>query len=454
MFSQKEIRIMRTNNVKRQATLVHVLMLFFWVCSLSCMRPQSVLAVTPTSDVLSDGERTTDPWSTNGKSQEEYKQLLSIRTHSLKLNPKNPTELNARADAYLHLKMSKEAYDDANASISLKSKDPELVEKAFCIRGQAQIQQQQYKRALDDLNKACSLDNESGEAFYFRGMAKEKLGQLAEAIKDYASARSFGYTAKGFDVDFSRFMETMQRQIKKGWFPPKGEESKRVVTVFKLARNGSMSDLRISQSSGVAAVDAAAKRAVESAFPFGRLPLGVPRHVDVEFKFDYNVFSGGDRISGVKTTAPPAGFSYLDHTTKQWNQAESDAMKEMQEAQKKNDDTALWRAQLKLADIYSDRGKYEAAIALYQGALQALKKDPAKNWDYGKALGHLAIVYSLQGKNAEAMLQFENSLYVIDKEPGYPQHEDVVRILKEYAKVLYKSNKREEANKIYARLKK
>jgi len=94
------------------------------------------------------------------------------------------------------------------------------------------------------------------------------------------------------DVDFGPYMADLQRRIKRAWFPPKGEESKRVVVIFKVMKDGSLSNLRLDHSSGVKIADEAALRAVENASPFKPLPAGSSDNVDIQFTFDYNVFNG------------------------------------------------------------------------------------------------------------------------------------------------------------------
>jgi TonB family protein len=95
------------------------------------------------------------------------------------------------------------------------------------------------------------------------------------------------------DVDFGPYMADLQRRIKRAWFPPKGNESKRVVVIFKVHRGGELSNLRLDHSSGVAIADQAALKAVENAAPFRPLPAGASDDVDIQFTFDYNVFAGG-----------------------------------------------------------------------------------------------------------------------------------------------------------------
>jgi TonB family protein len=93
------------------------------------------------------------------------------------------------------------------------------------------------------------------------------------------------------DVDFSRYMAELQRKIKRQWFPPKGPESNRIRVLFQVSRDGTMSGLKLVNSSGNALADKAATNAVETAQPFPPLPAGAPESVDIEFTFDFNVFT-------------------------------------------------------------------------------------------------------------------------------------------------------------------
>lgn len=99
--------------------------------------------------------------------------------------------------------------------------------------------------------------------------------------------------AANADVDFGPYMQDLQRRIKRAWFPPRGQESRKVVVIFKVHSGGELSDLRIERSSGVAIADQAALAAVQNAAPFRPLPAGAPSVVDIQFTFDYNVFQGG-----------------------------------------------------------------------------------------------------------------------------------------------------------------
>jgi TonB family protein len=118
-------------------------------------------------------------------------------------------------------------------------------------------------------------------------------GEGLKGNPDANNNRGPSNTGAQADVDFGPYMADLQRRIKRAWFPPKGNESKRVVVIFKVHRGGELSNLRLEHASGVAIADNAALKAVENAAPFRPLPAGASDDVDIQFTFDYNVFTGG-----------------------------------------------------------------------------------------------------------------------------------------------------------------
>jgi TonB family protein len=99
-------------------------------------------------------------------------------------------------------------------------------------------------------------------------------------------------------ADWGPYMSELQRKIKRNWTPPRGNESKRVMLLFKISRDGRIISLRVKQSSGNSEADNAAKAAVELSAPFKPLP---PEYrggsVDIDFTFDYNVMGISGRRS-------------------------------------------------------------------------------------------------------------------------------------------------------------
>ena len=105
-----------------------------------------------------------------------------------------------------------------------------------------------------------------------------------------------GGGAPGIDAlrepDFGPYMRELQRRIKLNWDPPKGNESKRVVLLFKIAKDGRLLSCRVHKSSGMPLADQAALKAVELTAPFRPLPADFKgQSIDIQFTFDYNVFN-------------------------------------------------------------------------------------------------------------------------------------------------------------------
>ena len=95
--------------------------------------------------------------------------------------------------------------------------------------------------------------------------------------------------------NYSGYMAHLQRRIKRNWFPPKSAMSKHVVVEFKILRNGTMEDARVTQSAGDLS-DRAALRALELAAPFQPLPAGSSPDVTIQFTFDYNLWTQKSKL--------------------------------------------------------------------------------------------------------------------------------------------------------------
>lgn len=88
------------------------------------------------------------------------------------------------------------------------------------------------------------------------------------------------------------YMRDLEQRIKRNWFPPKGDSSKRVVIIFHIAKDGRLLKHEVKKSSGVPLADQAAMKAIESTAPFRPLPPEFKgSYVPIEFTFDYNVLN-------------------------------------------------------------------------------------------------------------------------------------------------------------------
>jgi len=92
-------------------------------------------------------------------------------------------------------------------------------------------------------------------------------------------------------VDLDTYMADLQGRIRRAWLPPKTNEPKRVIVVFKVHRGGEVSNLKLYFSSGIDDADQAALTAVENGAPYRPLPAGASDEVAIQFIFHYNAFN-------------------------------------------------------------------------------------------------------------------------------------------------------------------
>ena len=99
------------------------------------------------------------------------------------------------------------------------------------------------------------------------------------------------------EVDFRPYMNDVQITMKRAWQPPRGNEDHQVVVTFSVAKDGVISNAAVAKHAKTEQADLAALKAVRSSSPLKPLPAGSPDKVDIEFTFDYNVFSESERSS-------------------------------------------------------------------------------------------------------------------------------------------------------------
>ena len=98
------------------------------------------------------------------------------------------------------------------------------------------------------------------------------------------------------EPNFGPYMRELQAKIKRNWDPPKSDNSKRVVLIFTIAKDGRLLNVKIGKSSGIPSIDKAAISSVEYSAPFRPLPKEFRgSDIDIHFTFDYNVFGGNIR---------------------------------------------------------------------------------------------------------------------------------------------------------------
>ena len=88
-----------------------------------------------------------------------------------------------------------------------------------------------------------------------------------------------------------KYMENLQIQIKKNWKPNNYNQQQRAVTIFKVAEDGTVSDIRILHSSGIEDFDNNAIETIRNSSPLPPLPRKLKKDapVSIQFTFAYNI---------------------------------------------------------------------------------------------------------------------------------------------------------------------
>ncbi len=103
---------------------------------------------------------------------------------------------------------------------------------------------------------------------------------------------AFSGSGGEFGARFPWYVEAVRRRVSSNWLQstidPSVRWAPRVVVTFQILPDGSVANLEILRSSGIASVDNSARRAILDSSPLERLPAGYSgNQVSVEFWFEF-----------------------------------------------------------------------------------------------------------------------------------------------------------------------
>jgi TonB family protein len=90
-------------------------------------------------------------------------------------------------------------------------------------------------------------------------------------------------------VDMGPYMRYMKGYVRSKWTPPKGLEQKKVTAVFTILKDGTITGAEVLEASGEPTVDQSALDALKAASPLRPLPMGAPKSLRVNYKFQWKV---------------------------------------------------------------------------------------------------------------------------------------------------------------------
>jgi TonB family protein len=172
---------------------------------------------------------------------------------------------------------------------------PEPVSKPRQVRRRPPSYRPYAPERRDEPSLAERLQARLTEAEEEAKQAVEKPDN-APAPASSTSAHSTEVEAGDSDFPFAWYLNLLRTKITDSWDPPGDRliagRSRQVIVAFRIARDGSVSDVRVESASETPGLDTSARRAVERAKPFPPLPEGYARDVlDVAVRF--TVAEGG-----------------------------------------------------------------------------------------------------------------------------------------------------------------
>ena len=91
------------------------------------------------------------------------------------------------------------------------------------------------------------------------------------------------------DIDLSDYFAEVKRRVKSNWNPSYGAEEYTTYLSFNIEKNGQITGLKVTQSSGSETVDRESLDAVQNSAPFAPLPPEFPLEA-LEVQFSFNIY--------------------------------------------------------------------------------------------------------------------------------------------------------------------
>lgn len=121
----------------------------------------------------------------------EYDKALKDCERALSLNPNEPMTHLIKARAYLQTGQYKQAIDAAEKASSIPNSFWSLDKDDLRVIGASLYHLGEYKEAILPLTTGLqhgTSPKESADAYYYRGLCYDKLGELDKAVADFDSA--------------------------------------------------------------------------------------------------------------------------------------------------------------------------------------------------------------------------------------------------------------------------
>ena len=110
-------------------------------------------------------------------------------TKAIELDSKNEEAFINRGITYAMMKQYDKALDDFNKAEQITGPTISVLQN----RSYSYLASNQFQNALNDYNRLLQMNPNYAQGYYYRGLAKEQLGQRAEALQDVKQAQAMGF---------------------------------------------------------------------------------------------------------------------------------------------------------------------------------------------------------------------------------------------------------------------
>jgi len=156
---------------------VGLILVFSIVFSLVAAIPQTVLAQT------AKGSIELYNLGLSNLSQEKYKEALNAFLQVKAGSKTNPREFQIQL-ALARARIGLKQYDEAWKNLETARLENSNSSEVYLYRGVFYFQQEKYREARNELDKAISLNKKEAYAYYYEGFAHYHLGEAAKAVED------------------------------------------------------------------------------------------------------------------------------------------------------------------------------------------------------------------------------------------------------------------------------
>ncbi|MGF1591090.1 MAG: TonB family protein [Pleurocapsa sp.] len=138
----------------------------------------------------------------------------------------------------------------------------------------------------EDNNSASSLLGGDYQKTLANGGADAFFSPEALAYKDVLNPGQLNALK---DINLGPYFDEVKRRVKRNWNPSYRVEEYTTFLTFDIEKNGQITGLRVTQSSGSEKVDQESLAAVQNSAPFDPLPAEFPLEA-LEVKFSFNIY--------------------------------------------------------------------------------------------------------------------------------------------------------------------